>query len=434
MQTLIEQTELIEPIDGPLSIKLQEIVLELVYSSQSQMQNLRKPRNRRRYNRYNNADQQQQQNLGRRYDASWYERLPGPQPHSITRQNLERLRSYYYWVTEKSDGIRFMMLLATSPSHDAYLVGRKFEFYRILHPFYTKYLNDVSGATLLDGELIINQQKQLEYLAFDLVGIGGKSYSNNCTSSRIDVIKKFTDKYTLCTREFKQSPPIIIRRKHHYKSSELKSLLDKITCDEEGEYWFQNEVRRTRNDGLIFTPQENNFLMSYDPGALVKWKFLEKNTIDLKVKTPYIFRNKLDLYAGGKGNSDILFAQIDMKPAENREKFYALLNEMQSLSDCRHGFVNSFIVECAWNFKSNQWQLIQNRPDKHIPNFITVCTDTLRVMTDNVTENELIDACSPTAAAAPPTTNHNNYSNHNNQHQHRYNQHNNYNNSRSSYR
>ena len=44
-----------------------------------------------------------------RYDKSWYDKLPGPQPHSITRQNLERLRSYYYWVTEKSDGIRFML-------------------------------------------------------------------------------------------------------------------------------------------------------------------------------------------------------------------------------------------------------------------------------------------------------------------------------------
>mmetsp|Transcript_36447 Transcript_36447/g.32160 ORF Transcript_36447/g.32160 Transcript_36447/m.32160 type:complete len:188 (-) Transcript_36447:104-667(-) len=134
--------------------------------------------------------------------------------------------------------------------------------------------------------------------------------------------------------------------------------------------------------------------MSYDPGALVKWKFLEKNTIDLKVKSPYIFRGKLDLWAGGKGQSSVLFAQVDMNKKENRLQFEMLHDEMKRLSKCRNGFVDSFIVECAWNFKTFEWDLLQNRPDKHIPNFITVCTDTLRVMMDNVTEHELIEACS----------------------------------------
>ena len=89
-----------------------------------------------------------------------------------------------------------------------------------------------------------------------------------------------------------------------------------------------------------------------------------------------------------------------MRNDTNRKQFDLLHGEMKNLSENRNGFVQSFIVECAWNFKTCQWDLIQNRPDKHIPNYITVCTDTLRVMMDNVTEQELIDACSPQHYAA----------------------------------
>merc|ERR1712228_1132278 len=191
------------------------------------------------------------------------------------------------------------------------------------------------------------------------------------------------------------APPIVLRAKKHYKATDINKLLALITKQQNGEYIFNDKQRVTKNDGLIFTPQENNFLMSYDPGALVKWKFLEKNTIDLKVKTPYIWRNRLDLFAGGKGQSDICFASVNMAKIENRNKFEMLLKEMKALSEHRHGFVASFIIECAWNFERLEWELVQNRPDKNIANYITVCTDTLRVMMDNVTENELCEACKP---------------------------------------
>jgi len=85
---------------------------------------------------------------------------------------------------------------------------------------------------------------------------------------------------------------------------------------------------------------------------------------------------------------------------------------MSALSHHRHGFVASFIVECAWNFERFEWELVQNRPDKNMANFITVCTDTLRVMMDNVTENELCEACKPIHDIIDAhDTNHNNYNN-----------------------
>jgi len=269
--------------------------------------------------------------------------------------------------------------------------------------------SSVSGPSLLDGELTVNSEGGLEYLAFDCVAMGGRSLSNEVTHIRVERVAAFYAKYERDIANYPDifeqkkrdtnssepfvAPPIVLRAKEHFKAADIGALLEQISCDEHGEYFFSDGRRRTKNDGLIFTPEENNYLMSYDPGALVKWKFLEKNTVDLKVKVPYVWRGSLDLFAGGKGQSDILFARIDMDSAENRSKFDALHSEMRRLSRYRNGFVPSFIVECAWNFATFQWELVQNRPDKHIPNFITVCTDTLRVMMDNVTEDELIAAC-----------------------------------------
>merc|ERR1719334_2910229 len=155
--------------------------------------------------------------------------------------------------------------------------------------------------------------------------------------------------------------------------------------------------------------------MSYDAGSLVKWKFLEKNTVDLKVKQPFVWRGKLDLFAGGKGQSDVLFATVDVnrKGQRGRRQFERLRSEMQRLSGYRGGFVASFIVECAWNFELLQWDLVQNRPDKHIPNFITVCTDTLRVMMDNVTEDELVEACNVMMEERPSMDNYHQNGNYN---------------------
>ena len=74
-----------------------------------------------------------------------------------------------------------------------------------------------------------------------------------------------------------------------------------------------------------------------------------------------------------------------------QNRFEELLSEMKRIS--KDGFVESFIVECGWDFDKKEFKMIQNRPDKTKPNFITVCTDTLRVMQDNISKNEIIDQC-----------------------------------------
>lgn len=46
-------------------------------------------------------------------------------------------------------------------------------------------------------------------------------------------------------------------------------------------YLFRDKNRVSCNDGIIFTPELTDYNMSNDRRALLKWKFLEKNTIGL---------------------------------------------------------------------------------------------------------------------------------------------------------
>jgi len=64
---------------------------------------------------------------------------------------------------------------------------------------------------------------------------------------------------------------------------------------------------------------------------------------------------------------------------------------MKEINDTN--FIDAFVIEFAWDFQNKTWIPIQNRPDKTSANFITTCTDTVITMMDNVSANELIDAC-----------------------------------------
>ncbi|ETO04770.1 hypothetical protein RFI_32623 [Reticulomyxa filosa] len=210
--------------------------------------------------------------------------------------------------------------------------------------------------------------------------------------------------------------PIHLICKNHYKVNE--DGIDKIyqniqLFQDEYIYTEKNEttgqiIRQNLNDGLIFTPEECNYLMeaplitsssslssssTFEHGVLMKWKPLGKNTIDLKVKTPFFFRNQLLAFASVNNDVDALFAQSFLSSPQ-RSLFDSLKKQMADFHFSLHrsSFLHSFIIEFAWDFPSQQWIPLHNRFDKQKPNFIYTCTDTLTVMMDNITHRDLKQA------------------------------------------
>ena len=73
-------------------------------------------------------------------------------------------------------------------------------------PVPARICSNVSGPSLLDGELIIHSQhKELWYLVFDCIGMGGKSISNNVTDQRIQCGIECCKKYNMKYAEYKKN-------------------------------------------------------------------------------------------------------------------------------------------------------------------------------------------------------------------------------------
>jgi hypothetical protein len=138
-------------------------------------------------------------------DHSRFTKFPGAQPAELSRSEFERLRSEKYWVAEKSDGVRGMLL---STEQGMYLVDRRFDFYAINsqpkfflpdarntdRPQHQVYLRFCSFCfipshlfpqithtppffqkTLLDGEMTYNfHYNKYCFMVFDVIAISGE--------------------------------------------------------------------------------------------------------------------------------------------------------------------------------------------------------------------------------------------------------------------
>ena len=94
-----------------------------------------------------------------------------------------------FLVCEKTDGVRFLLMLCAGSSGESYFVDRKYEFY------HTKIAPSIAAAlsgTLVDGELVLDeipgQGKRTTFLIFDAV-VRGKYVGDLCLSDRLRVVR-----------------------------------------------------------------------------------------------------------------------------------------------------------------------------------------------------------------------------------------------------
>jgi len=134
-------------------------------------------------------------------------RFPGAHPVSFSQRSIESLKKEDYWICEKSDGRRVLVLIVVPPTtkiQEVYLVDRKNNYYRI-HGLYFPHRDwesceaQESGAqrnhTLLDGELVIDRTGQDQYklrlLLFDCIVLDHKYLAEYPLSHRYDCLAKY---------------------------------------------------------------------------------------------------------------------------------------------------------------------------------------------------------------------------------------------------
>lgn len=235
---------------------------------------------------------------------AWF---PGPQPISIERQHFSLLKQSEYLVTEKTDGVRHLLVSFETEDHEkcVALVNRAFDVTPV------KYT--LAKDTVLDGELVTRNDGKHVFLVHDAVMIRGESLLDAPLTERLD-------KAQTLTRSILSKTPFITLVKPMVPLSRLSTLVP-------GPY---------TTDGLVFTPVHEP-IRTGTHETMFKWKPREHITIDFQIE------HGTDLCIQERGR---------------------LIKEATLHTTCP--YPDGTIVECSYGDVG--WAIVKVRTDKTYPN------------------------------------------------------------------
>ncbi|XP_006663896.1 mRNA-capping enzyme-like [Oryza brachyantha] len=300
--------------------------------------------------------------------------FPGSHPVSLNSENLQILRQRYYYATWKADGTRYMMLITRD---GCFLVDRNFCFRRVQMRFPLRNPNEgFHHYTLIDGEMIVDTVPGLglkrRYLAYDLMALNSQSVVKLPFSERWKLLDdeitrpRFHDKGHFDSGA-KGSPSykydmelFSVRRKDFWQLSAVNKILKEFIpklCHE--------------SDGLILQGWDDPYVTRTHEG-LLKWKYPEMNSVDFLFEIGSENRQFIFLYE--RGRKKLMDSARVVFP-----------DEVDPSS------ISGKIVECSWNKQEDCWSCMRIRTDKSTPNDINTYRKVMRSITDNITEDKLLE-------------------------------------------
>lgn len=254
--------------------------------------------------------------------------FPAPQPVSIERQHIPVLHNNKYLVTDKTDGVRHLLVCFGS---EIMMVNRKFE----MIPVDFSLPNWVSRGVVIDGELMTDGS----YIIYDVVMMCGKIVANLKLPRRLLAAAEFVRRVG--------NPQLRIKKFYtmHRFDDFYNNILPHVGY---------------QTDGLIFVPVDEP-VATGTQNTMFKWKPQSKNTIDFLVSLRS--DGSYGMYIQERGN--LIFQQILNHPE------YA---------------VDNTIVECRRN--GLNWEPIMVRTDKSYPNSRFTYYKTLKNIRENIEPHE----------------------------------------------
>ncbi|XP_047091689.1 mRNA-capping enzyme-like isoform X2 [Lolium rigidum] len=299
--------------------------------------------------------------------ARGHAQFPGSHPVSLNSDNLQLLRQRYYYATWKADGTRYMMLIMRD---GCFLIDRNFCFRRVQMRFPRRNFNEGSHhMTLIDGEMIIDTVPdsglRRRYLAYDLMALDSVSKTK----------LPFAERWRLIEDEIIR--PRYNERKQFEsgaKSSPMYRYDMELFSARRKDFWLLSTAKKVLKmfipklchdaDGLIFQGWDDPYVTRTHEG-LLKWKYPEMNSVDFLFELVFLYeRGKKKLMDGTR----MVFP-----------------NEEDPSS------ISGRIVECSWNKQEQCWVCMRVRADKSTPNDINTYRKVMRSITDNITEDKLLE-------------------------------------------
>ncbi|CED82595.1 mrna guanylyltransferase [Phaffia rhodozyma] len=314
-------------------------------------------------------------------------KFPGSQPVSFTQASLSLLEQEDFWVCEKSDGVRVLVLIAWNKikgAQDVFLIDRKEEFRQVeglVFPNGEDPARRPLEKTLLDGELVLDVDAQtgketLRLYAFDCLVFSGISLLKKSLMSRYGRLQKWV------IGPLDKLPPS--------SNKPFEIVCKKMNRAYGVEDVFKVDIPKLQHghDGLIFTACDSGYTVGTDPNIL-KWKPASENSIDFKL--------------------ELRFPALDANPSQPDFEAMPIFKLYQWLGDDRYEFFDGMVVEpdewermkeskiqyddavveVTWLEDRQTWSIMRVRDDKIHGNHASIVQKVLVSIMDGVEAEEL---------------------------------------------
>ena len=315
--------------------------------------------------------------------------FPGSMPFSLSRKSMDVVCKSTYFVTEKTDGVRYLLYVLKSSADipTAVLLARDKKFYAIRGG--TEIASALGMDTILDGELVYDTAlRKTVFLIFDVLAIDGVSKVTKPFSRRLDELKTVVAprlaRVSACSTADEVTTLLL---KNFVRKERMQDLLAMISVQGLSKVWTSRAQRQQHlTDGLIFQPD-----LPYHPFLdhnLVKWKYPDLCTVDMLVT---IGTETADGEVVVRPRLHCSAAEGTYIDCSKRGKDYlglAKFDTYRLLADCEdHGARN--IAEVSYDPTVGTWVYFHLRKDKIEPNFIDVVMSVFTEQAEAISAEEL---------------------------------------------
>ncbi|KAH7408559.1 mRNA capping enzyme, catalytic domain-containing protein [Phaeosphaeria sp. MPI-PUGE-AT-0046c] len=337
-------------------------------------------------------------------------RFPGAQPVSFAREHVTELQRQEYFMCEKTDGLRCLLLMWWQEGADGnlepvtFLIDRKNNYFDVKPALRIPYYKDPHNpepflfGTILDGELVHDQYPneavpRLNFYIFDALAVDSENLTGKTLDKRLGrfqewVLKPYHKKLT--STPTPDLRPFALKEKKTYPAYSIRSMFDNVLPS-----------LKHGNDGLIFTCKSTRYEFGTDRHIL-KWKPPHENTIDFKLRLgDFPLIDPEDGEDGLIPDYDAAPSSFQLLVQHNKGDYQYFADLAVSPTDWEtlkslNQRLDGRIIECyralsgQWKYKAEADGTPRWRDDKKDANHISTVNSVLASIEEPVTEDMLL--------------------------------------------
>ncbi len=343
----------------------------------------------------------------------WRDRLAAPQPVSLDShalQTLQRERAEYC-CTLKADGERYVLvMLMIGGDPVSVMVSRRLECFEVPLFGQLKHFtpdpaleNNALAGTVLDGELVAREEGLL-YLVFDAIVADGRYLRDDELTSRMERVYRHFEVYNLPTNATTDEVEAVAQEQDKVvpraNDCRLKITAKRWwTVDQVDRMWQHREQLGCGVDGIVFCRRYG--VVAGTDRQMFKWK--ASHTVDVCLEAGDSQAVLIAVNGELKPATEALGNHIAKvrKRARNSVRGPHLSVERNPLVEVlmqnlqTNGRPVSPVVECEMSLSGQAVHLrpVKERPDKTVPNDVTVLYGTVAAARASIGLTRLAEAC-----------------------------------------